>query len=52
MEVLDRWREVESWWDEDRYTDRFVFRVLLSGDVVVDLARERASGWELLGVVD
>ncbi len=52
VEVLDRWREVGSWWDEDRHTDRLVFRVLLSGDVVVDLARERASGWELLGVVD
>ena len=52
LEVLDRWREVREWWEEDRYTDRFVFRVLLSGGAVVDLARERFGGWSLVGVVD
>jgi hypothetical protein len=52
LEVLDRWREVGGWWDEDRHTDRLVFRVLLSGGVVVDLARERFGGWSLVGVVD
>ena len=52
LEVLDRWREVREWWEEDRHTDRFVFRVLLSGGAVVDLARERFGGWTLVGVVD
>jgi hypothetical protein len=52
LEVLDRWREVKEWWDEDRHTDRLVFRVLLSGDAVVDLARERFGGWSLVGMVD
>ncbi len=51
VEVLGRWREIESWWDEDLGVDRIVFRILLSGGVVVDLARER-SGWLLVGVVD
>ena len=52
LEVMDRWREVREWWDEDRHADRFVFRVLLSGGTVVDLARERFGGWTLVGVVD
>ena len=52
LEVLDRWREVKEWWDEDRHTDRLVFRVLLSGDAVVDLARERFGGGSLVGMVD
>jgi hypothetical protein len=52
LEVLDRWREVREWWEEDRHTDRFVFRVLLCGGAVVDLARERFGGWTLVGVVD
>jgi hypothetical protein len=51
VEVLGRWREVDAWWDEDLGVDRMVFRTLLSGGVVVDLARER-SGWLLVGVVD
>lgn len=50
--ILERWREVEEWWDDDRCKDRFIFRVLLSGDVVVDLAREKSGGWLLVGVVD
>jgi hypothetical protein len=52
LEVVDRWREVREWWDEDRHADRFVFRVLLCGGAVVDLARERFGGWSLVGVVD
>jgi hypothetical protein len=52
LEVLDCWREVKGWWDEDRHTDRLVFRVLLSGGAVVDLARERFGGWSLVGIVD
>jgi hypothetical protein len=51
VEVLGRWREVAAWWDEERATDRVVFRVLLSDGLVVDLARER-SGWFLVGVTD
>ena len=52
VEVLDRWREVGRWWDEDRRKDRLVFRALLSGGVTVDLALERPGGWFLVGVVD
>jgi hypothetical protein len=52
VEVLDRWREVGGWWDEDRVTDRLVFRILLSGGAVVDLSRERSGQWFLVGVVD
>lgn len=51
-EVLDRWREVRGWWDEDRHVDRMVFRVLLSGGAVVDLTRERSGDWLLVGLVD
>ena len=51
VEVLDRWREVSSWWDEDKATDRTVVRVLLSDGSVVDLTRE-GSGWFLVGVMD
>jgi hypothetical protein len=50
--VLDRWRWVAGWWDDGRRVDRVVFRVLLSGGAVVDLARERSGGWLLVGVVD
>ena len=52
IEILDRWREVGEWWNEERAADRLVFRVLLSGDTVVTLARERSGGWYLMGVVD
>ena len=52
VEVLDRWREVEGWWNEEKGTDRLLFRVLLSGCEVVDLARDRSGGWVLAGVVD
>ena len=53
MRVLERWREVGPWWDEEVRVDRLVFRVLLAGGAVVDLALERASGeWLVAGVVD
>ena len=52
VEILDRWREIEGWWDKERHTDRLLFRVLLSGGEVVDLARERSRGWVLVGVAD
>ncbi len=54
VEVLDRWREVQGWWGEGG-VDRRVYRVLLAGGVVVDLARERrggSKGWLLVGVAD
>lgn len=52
VEVLDRWREIEGWWDEEQHTDQLLFRVLLSGGEVVDLARRRSGGWVLVGVMD
>ncbi|MDP8951258.1 MAG: hypothetical protein M3N18_03290 [Actinomycetota bacterium] len=52
VRVLDRWREVWGWWDENRCVDRVVFRLLLSGGSVVEVARERSGGWLLVGVVD
>jgi hypothetical protein len=51
--VLERWREVGPWWDAGGGVDRLVFRVLLAGGAVVDLALERASReWLVVGVVD
>lgn len=52
VEVLDRWREVGEWWDEGQQVDRVVYRVLLSGRVVADLARNRSGEWFLVGLVD
>lgn len=52
VEVLDRWREVRGWWEDGGGVDRVVFRVLLSGGPIVDLALERSGGWFLTGVVD
>jgi hypothetical protein len=52
VRVLDRWRQVSGWWDANRRVDRMVFRILLSGGAVVDLARERSGDWLLVGVVD
>jgi hypothetical protein len=52
VRVLDRWRRISGWWDADHHVDRMVFRVLLSGGAVVDLAREHTGGWLLVGVVD
>jgi hypothetical protein len=51
VEVLDRWKEVRTWWSEGRYIDRLVFRILLSNGAVIEIAWER-SGWFLVGVVD
>ena len=51
--VLGRWREVREWWEPGRRVDRLVFRLLLSGDVVVDVALERTSGeWIWVGTLD
>jgi hypothetical protein len=52
VEVLGRWREVRAWWDEERATDRILFRVLLSDGSVVDLAHENGGEWVLVGTMD
>lgn len=52
VEVLDRWREVRAWWEEGSSIDRLVFKVLLAGGPVVEVARERSGEWLLVGVVD
>jgi hypothetical protein len=52
VEVLGRWREVRAWWDEERATDRSLFRVLLSDGSVVDLAWEQVGEWFLVGTMD
>ncbi len=52
VRVLERWREVRAWWDEEARTDRLVFRVLLAGGAVAELALERSGGWFLMGVAD
>ena len=52
VEILGRWREVRAWWDEERATDRNLFRVLLSDGSVVDLARETGKEWYLVGTLD
>ena len=51
--VLARWREVRGWWGDEGGEDRFLYRLLLEGGAVVDVARERSSGeWALVGVAD
>ncbi len=51
--VLERWREVRGWWEPGRRVDRLVFRLLLSGGVVVDVALERTTGeWIWVGTLD
>jgi hypothetical protein len=52
VEVLGRWREIRTWWDETRAKDRSLARVLLSDGSVVDLARENDGEWFLVGVTD
>ncbi|HZC18683.1 MAG TPA: hypothetical protein VE225_03160, partial [Rubrobacteraceae bacterium] len=51
VEVVDRWREVRAWWEEEAGVDRTVVRVLLSDGAEVDLAREDGR-WFLVGVAD
>ena len=54
--VIERWREVRSWWEPGRGADRLCFRVELSDGAVVDLALdrsgERAGSWALVRVLD
>lgn len=50
--VIERWQEVRGWWDPGGGTDRLLFRVLLSGGLVADLALDRRYGWSLVRVLD
>lgn len=50
--VIERWRDVHSWWEPEGGVDRLFFRVLLSGGVVADLALDRRYGWCLERVLD
>ena len=50
--VVERWREVSSWWEPGRGADRLCFRVQLFDGAVVDLALDRAGSWTLLRVLD
>jgi hypothetical protein len=51
--VVERWREVDSWWEPEGGVDRSVWRVELSGGAVVDLCRDRRTGsWSVVGLVD
>lgn len=51
--VLERWREVREWWEPKRRVDRLVFRFLLSGGAVEDVALERTTGeWLWVGTLD
>ncbi|MGB3633596.1 MAG: hypothetical protein WA982_06115 [Rubrobacteraceae bacterium] len=50
--VIERWREVRCWWEPEGGTDRLLFRVLLSGGVVADVALDRRYGWSLVRVLD
>ena len=52
VRVLDRWREIRGWWDENESVDWTIFRLVLSGDAVVEVARERSGGWLLVGTAD
>lgn len=55
-EVLARWREVRFWWSDDYQVDRLLFRVVVAGGAIVDLARDRSGSrsgeWTLVGIVD
>jgi hypothetical protein len=53
VRMLESWREVGRWWEGEDSVDRLVYRVLLEGGAVVDLALEKSSSeWLLVGVVD
>ncbi len=50
--VVDNWREVGRWWEENERAERMVFRVLLACGSVVDLSRDGSGEWFLAGIVD
>jgi hypothetical protein len=52
VKVLECWREVRVWWDDKTRTDRLIFRVLLAGGAVAELALECSGGWFLVGMAD
>jgi hypothetical protein len=52
LRLLEHWREVREWWDEESCVDRMIFRVLISGGAVVELALKRSGEWVLTGIAD
>lgn len=50
--VVESWREMRDWWEPEGGTDRLLFRVLLAGGVVADVALDRRYGWSLLRILD
>lgn len=52
VEELARWRDVRSWWSDDDQVDRLLFRLVVTGGAIVDLARNSTGEWVLTGVVD
>ena len=52
LRPLGHWREVRFWWDGEGSVYRTVFRVLLSGGAVAELALERSGRGFLAGVAD
>jgi hypothetical protein len=52
VKVLECWREVRVWWDDKTHTDRLIFRVLLAGGAVAELALECSGEWFLVGMAD
>jgi hypothetical protein len=52
VRVLECWREVRAWWDDKTRTDRLIFRVLLAGGAVAELALECSGEWFLVGMAD
>lgn len=51
--VVARWREVRNWWEESGGENLVVYRLLLTGGAVVDVAKDLRDGaWTLVGIED
>jgi len=54
--LVERWREVRNWWEGAGATDVYVYRFVLAGGSVVDVARDPhvkgVGEWTLVGIVD
>lgn len=52
-EVLDEWREIGPWWEQDPPEERTVYRVRLEGDAVAEIDyREPPGQWYLYKLYD
>ena len=52
-DVLEVWREMGAWWDEDPPTERTVYRIVLEGGAVAELEHRRPDGtWCLYKLYD